>query len=64
MREEYNSVLSTLTEADTDISVKPKYRPIYRSISGIKSQMVILFLQKDSNFKGAAHMQNFHNNGK
>jgi len=33
MREEYNSVLSTRTEADIDISVKPKYRPIYRSIS-------------------------------
>jgi len=40
MREEYNSVLSTPIEAyniavlaDTDISVKPKYRPIYRSIS-------------------------------
>ena len=33
MREEYNSVLSTPTESDTDISVKPKYRPIYQSIS-------------------------------
>jgi len=33
MREEYNSVLSTPIEAETDISVKPKYRTIYRSIS-------------------------------
>jgi len=27
MREEYNSILSTPTEADIDISIKPKYRP-------------------------------------
>jgi len=42
MREQYNNLLSTLAEADkigrlgrygTDISVKPKYRPVYRSIS-------------------------------
>jgi len=30
MREEYNSVLSTPTEADTGVSVKSKYGPIYR----------------------------------
>jgi len=29
--EEYNTVLPTPTEADTDISVKPKYRPKGRS---------------------------------
>jgi len=26
--------------------------------------MLITFLQKDSNFKGTAHMQNVYNNGK
>ena len=39
---EYNSVLSTPIEAvlaDTVISVKPKYRPIYRSISTSKSRL-------------------------
>jgi len=30
----------------------------------IKSQMLIIFLQKDSNFEDAAHMQNFYNSGK
>jgi len=40
MCEEYSSVLSTLLRlrksavlADTDISVKPKYQPTYRSVS-------------------------------
>jgi len=36
MREEYNSIVSTRISAvlaDTSISVKPKYQPIYRSIS-------------------------------
>ena len=28
------------------------------------SNILIIFLQKDSNFKGAAHMQNFYNSGK
>jgi len=45
MREEHNSVLSTPAEADTDISVTPKYRPIhrpgryYRSISSCQQKM-------------------------
>jgi len=33
MREDYNSLSTTLTEADADILVKPKYWPIYRSTS-------------------------------
>jgi len=30
----------------------------------MKSQILKMFLQKDSNLKGAAHMQNFYNSGK
>jgi len=33
-------------------------------MTAIKSQMLIMFLQKDSNLKGVAHMQNFYNSGK
>ena len=41
MREKYNNVLSTSIEADTDILVKPKYRPMYRSISNSMCQALI-----------------------
>jgi len=47
MREEYNSVLSTSTEAYINISAKPKYwpiilaRPIYRSISTLDPWLLL-----------------------
>jgi len=45
MRQEYNSVLSTPIEADTDILVKPKYRLIY--LPRYIGQSVVLILQQN-----------------
>jgi len=42
MREEYNSILSTPTETDNmDISVKPKYWPMYQPSQYISLSLVI-----------------------
>jgi len=42
MCEEYNSILSTPTDANSNISVKPKKQPIYRSISDSKHDSNII----------------------
>jgi len=58
MREEYNSVMSTPTETDTNISVKPKYRPIIGlSLFWVQSRFQNICRCTWSNYKTSRSMQ-------
>jgi len=47
MGEEYSSVLSIPTEADTDISAKPKYQPRYISLSLIAKEVRFIYIYSE-----------------